>query len=175
MFRHPESASQRVRKSPSWVTHYGKAGRGGSERYGTCVGATRTGYQVKPPGATCLNRSPSMQECSRGIGQHRHPSMFPSSLYPADVPCSPGPPLLTGVPAEQNFPTASRQVRGRLPQHQWSNFAALERVLTVMPPTAGGSQLRLKSLRGWIRARLIDEAVVFGTTTGADQRTCPAT
>lgn len=59
-------------------------------------------------------------------------------------------------PAEQNFHD-DRDRYGVDYLAQWSNFAALERVLTVCL-TAGGSQLRLKSLREWIRARLIDEA-----------------
>lgn len=59
-------------------------------------------------------------------------------------------------PAEQNFHD-DRDRYGIDYLSRWSNFAALESVLTACI-TAGGSQLRLKSLREGIRARLIDEA-----------------
>lgn len=59
-------------------------------------------------------------------------------------------------PAEQNFHD-DRDRYGIDYLARWSNFAALESVLTACI-TAGGSQLRLKSLREGIRARLIDEA-----------------
>ena len=59
-------------------------------------------------------------------------------------------------PAEQNFHD-DRDRYGVDYLARWSNFAALESVLTACI-TAGGSQLRLKSLREWIRARLTDEA-----------------
>nr|ABP45670.1 GTP-binding protein, HSR1-related protein [Mycolicibacterium gilvum PYR-GCK] len=59
-------------------------------------------------------------------------------------------------PAEQNFHD-DRDRYGTDYLERWSNFAALESVLTACV-TAGGSQLRLKSLREGIRARLIDEA-----------------
>lgn len=59
-------------------------------------------------------------------------------------------------PAEQNFHD-DRDRYGIDYLARWSNFAALESVLTACI-TAGGSQLRLKSLREGIRARLTDEA-----------------
>lgn len=59
-------------------------------------------------------------------------------------------------PAKQNFHD-DRDRYGIDYLSRWSNFAALESVLTACT-TAGGSQLRLKSLREGIRARLIDEA-----------------
>lgn len=59
-------------------------------------------------------------------------------------------------PAKQNFDD-DRDRYGIDYLSRWSNFAALESVLTA-GITAGGSQLRLKSLREGVRARLIDEA-----------------
>ena len=59
-------------------------------------------------------------------------------------------------PAVQNFQD-DRDRYGIDYLARWSNFAALESVLSACI-AAGGSQLRLKSLREGVRARLIDEA-----------------
>jgi hypothetical protein len=48
---------------------------------------------------------------------------------------------------------------------RWSNFAALESVLSASI-AAGGAQLRLKSLREGVRARLIDEAALLAELRG---------
>jgi len=68
-------------------------------------------------------------------------------------------------PAAQNFQD-DRDRYGTDYLARWSNFAALESVLAACI-TVGGSQLRLKSLREGLRARLIDEAT---SLTGLEAR-----
>jgi hypothetical protein len=73
-------------------------------------------------------------------------------------------------PAMQNFQD-DRDRYGIDYLARWSNFAALESVLSASI-AAGGAQLRLKSLREGVRARLIDEAALLAELRGSPYQAC---